>query len=129
MKYNSLALATALALLLISAGVSAHHSLLGEFRTDSPTEITGVITDMDWINPHSYLYVDVTDEAGNVVNWHLECLPTAMLRKAGLTKAMMIGDGRPATIRIHTARDGTSNLGYILKITYADGHYYTLAEE
>ncbi len=129
MKYNSLVLATPLALLLISAGVSAHHSLLAEFRTDSPTEITGVITDMDWINPHSYVYVDVTDDAGNVVNWHLECLPTAMLRKAGLTKAMMIGDGRPATIRIHTARDGTSNLGYILKITYADGHYYTLAEE
>ena len=129
MKYNSLALAAPLALLLISAGVSAHHSLLAEFRTDSPTEITGVITDMDWINPHSYVYVDVTDDAGNVVNWHLESLPTAMLRKAGLTKAMMIGDGRPATIRIHTARDGTSNLGYILKITYADGHYYTLAEE
>jgi hypothetical protein len=129
MNYNSLAPATALALLLISAGVSAHHSLLAEFRTDSPTEITGVITDMDWINPHSYVYVDVADDAGNVVNWHLESLPTAMLRKAGLTKAMMIGDGRPATIRIHTARDGTSNLGYILKITYADGHYYTLAEE
>ena len=129
MNYNSLAPATTLALLLISAGVSAHHSLLAEFRTDSPTEITGVITDMDWINPHSYVYVDVTDDAGNVVNWHLESLPTAMLRKAGLTKAMMIGDGRPATIRIHTARDGTSNLGYILKITYADGHYYTLAEE
>jgi len=129
MKYNSLGLAGTLALLLISTELSAHHSLLAEFRTDRPTEITGVITDMDWINPHTYMYVDVTDEAGNVVNWHLESLPTAMLRKAGLTKAMMIGDGRPATIRIHTARDGTSNLGYILKITYADGHYYTLAEE
>ena len=129
MTYNSFGLATMFTLLLVSTELSAHHSLLAEFRTDSPTEITGVITDMDWINPHSYLYVDVTDEAGNVVNWHLECLPTAMLRKAGLTKAMMIGDGRPATIRIHTARDGTSNLGYILKITYADGHYYTLAEE
>ena len=129
MPYNSFGLATTFTLLLVSTELSAHHSLLAEFRTDSPTEITGVITDMDWINPHSYLYVDVTDEAGNVVNWHLECLPTAMLRKAGLTKAMMIGDGRPATIRIHTARDGTSNLGYILKITYADGHYYTLAEE
>ena len=129
MKYNSLGLAGTLALLLISTELSAHHSLLAEFRTDRPTEITGVITDMDWINPHTYMYVDVTDEAGNVVNWHLESLPTAMLRKAGLTKAIMIGDGRPATIRIHTARDGTSNLGYILKITYADGHYYTLAEE
>ena len=52
-----------------------------------------------------------------------------MLRKAGLTKALMIGDGRPVTVRIHTARDGTATLGYILKITYADGHYYQLAEQ
>ena len=129
MNPKRLSAATTLVLILAPLGASAHHSLLAEFRTDAPTEITGVITDMDWINPHSYLYVDVTDEAGDVVTWHLECLPTAMLRKAGLTKALMIGDGRPATIRIHTARDGTSNLGYILKITYADGHYYQLAEE
>ena len=129
MNYERLSVTVTLTLLLASPGVSAHQSLLGQFRTDSPTEITGVITDMDWINPHSYIYMDVTDEAGDVVTWHLECLPTAMLRKAGLTKAMMIGDGRPATVRIHTARDGTSNLGYILKITYADGHFSQLAEE
>lgn len=129
MNNTVLCTAGAVAWLLLAPSISAHHSLLGEFRTDSPTEITGVITDMDWINPHSYIYMDVTDKAGNVVTWHLESLPTAMLRKAGLTKAMMIGDGRPATVRIHTARDGTSNLGYILKITYADGHFYQLAEE
>jgi hypothetical protein len=129
MNVKRLGVTVAPLLLLASPGVWTHHSLLGQFRTDSPTEITGVITDMDWINPHSYIYMDVTDEAGDVVTWHLESLPTAMLRKAGLTKAMMIGDGRPATVRIHTARDGTSNLGYILKITYADGHFYQLAEE
>ncbi len=126
---KSLSVAIALALLLAAYGASAHHSLFAEFRTDSPIEITGVFTDMDWINPHTYLYLDVTDEAGGVVSWHLESLPTAMLRKAGLTKALMIGDGQPVTVRIHSARDGTSNLGYILKITYADGHYYQLAEE
>jgi len=80
MTYNSFELATTFTLLLVSTELSAHHSLLAEFRTDSPTEITGVITDMDWINPHSYLYVDVTDEAGNVVNWHLEEAPPCIER-------------------------------------------------
>jgi hypothetical protein len=129
MNYKSLAAAGFLLLLVPAPWAAAHHSLLAEFNADSAIELTGVIMDMDWINPHSYIYLDVTDEDGSVVTWDLECLPTAMLRKAGLTKAMMIGDGRPVTIRLHTARDGTTNLGYILKITYADGHYYQLSEE
>ena len=71
----------------------------------------------------------MTDEDGSVLTWELESLPTAMLRTAGLTKATVIGDGQPVTVRIHTARDGTKNLGYVLKITYADGHYYQLGED
>ncbi len=129
MNYKSLAAAVFLSLYFFARGALAHHSLVAEFDPDSTIELTGVILDMDWINPHSYIYLDAADEDGNVVTWHLECLPTAMLRKAGLTKAMMIGDGRPVTVRVHTARDGTKNLGYTLKITYADGHYYQLSEE
>jgi hypothetical protein len=52
-----------------------------------------------------------------------------MFRKAGMTKALIIGDGQPVTVRIHTARDETPDLGYTLKITYADGHYYQLGED
>jgi hypothetical protein len=129
MNYKSLCVAGTVALLLPTAWLSAHHSLLAEFDIHNSIELTGVITDMDWINPHSYLYLDVSDEDGDIVTWHLESLPVAMLRKAGLTKEMMVGDGRPVTIQLHTARDGTSNLGYILKITYADGHFYQLGVE
>ncbi|TDJ44853.1 MAG: hypothetical protein E2O51_05975 [Gammaproteobacteria bacterium] len=127
MNYKSLA-AGVLSLLWSAPWALAHHSLLAQFNADSAIELTGIIMDMDWINPHSYIYLDVADEDGNVVTWHLEALPTAMLRKAGLTKAMMIGDGQPVTVLIHTARNGNKTLGYILKITYADGHYYQLAE-
>ena len=128
MNYKSLAAGFFL-LLLPVPWVAAHHSVFAEFNSENPIEIPGVITGMDWINPHTYIYMDVTDEDGNTVTWHLEALPTAMLRKAGLTKAMLIGDGRPVTVRCRTARDGTTNLGYTLKITYADGHYYQLSEE
>ena len=128
MNYKSLAAGFFLLLLPVPWAV-AHHSVFAEFNSGDPIEITGVITGMDWINPHTYIYMDVTDEDGNTVTWHLEALPTAMLRKAGLTKAMLIGDGRPVTVRCRTARDGTTNLGYTLKITYAAGHYYHLSEE
>ena len=116
-------------LLLPATWLAAHHSRPAQYNMDSPIELTGVITDMDWINPHSYIYLDVTDEGGEVVTWNLETLPVAMFRKAGMTKAMVIGDGEPVTVRIHTARDGTPNLGYTLKITYADGHFYQLGED
>ncbi|HEY5623850.1 MAG TPA: DUF6152 family protein [Gammaproteobacteria bacterium] len=130
MKYKSSKLAVPVGLFLFSAGAAAHHSLQGQFRTDSVIEVSGVITDMDWINPHSYVYLDELDESGNVVEtWELETLPTAMFRKAGLTKAQVMGDGQPVTVRLHTARDGTSNLGYIIKITYADGRFYQLSVE
>ncbi len=118
-----------LATLVLVTGASAHHSRPAQYNMDSPIELTGVIRDMDWINPHSYLYLDVKSEDGEVVTWNLETLPLAMFRKAGMTKAMIIGDGQPVTVRIHTARDGTPNLGYTLKITYADGHYYQLGED
>ena len=118
-----------LATLVLVTDAPAHHSRPAQYNMDSPIGLTGVITDMDWINPHSYIYLDVTSEDGEVVTWNLETLPVAMFSKAGMTKAMIIGDGRPVTVRIHTARDGTPNLGYTLKITYADGHYYQLGED
>jgi len=128
MKYNKLT-AICLFATLLSGAVSAHHSVAGVFNTNA-VELTGVIRDMDWINPHTHIYLDVTDEQGNVVTWELESLPTAMLRKAGVTKAMLIGDGQPVTVRARTARDAaTPNRGYTLKITYADGHYYQLSQE
>ncbi len=63
------------------------------------------------------------------MTWNLETLPVAMFRKAGMTKALIIGDGQPVTVRIHTARDETPDLGYTLKITDADGHYYQLGKD
>ncbi len=130
MKYNKLTIITALALLLPAAWVCAHHSVAAVF-TDNLIELTGVISDMDWINPHTHIYLDVTDEDGNVVTWELESSPTAMLRKGGLTKAMIIGDGRPVTVRALAARPeaGTPHRAYTQRITYADGHYYVLSAE
>jgi hypothetical protein len=123
-------LTAAMALFLAAGWASAHHSVAAVFGNEI-IELTGIITDMDWINPHTHIYLDVTDENGNVVTWELESSPTAMLRKGGLTKAKIIGDGQPVTARIQPARPEarTPHRAYTKRITYADGHYYVLSAE
>ena len=106
----------------------AHHSVPGQFDTSREVEWTGVITKIDWINPHTYIYLDVTDKEGNTVTWRLESVPTAMMRKAGLTREMIMGDGAAVTVKGLVARDGTKHLGFINRIIYPDGHYYEFSK-
>ena len=119
----------ALAMLAPAAVASAHHSVAGQFDSAKRATLTGVITKIDWINPHTYLYLDVADDQGAITTWRLESLPTAMLRKAGLTSEMLMGGGATVTVDTILARDGSEHLAWLLKINYPDGHYYQLAGE
>lgn len=114
---------------VVAGGASAHHSVAGQFDNSKRTKITGTISKIDWINPHTYIYLDVKDGQGNVTTWRLESLPTAMLRKAGLTSEMLIGGGATVTAEALMARDGSAHLAWLLKLTYEDGHFYQLAGE
>jgi hypothetical protein len=121
---------TVLALLTIGiASADAHHSVAGQFDNAKRVKITGTITKIDWINPHTYIYLDVKDGTGAVTTWRFESLPTAMLRKAGLTSEMLMGGGATVTADALMARDGSAHLGWLLKLTYEDGHFYQLAGE
>jgi hypothetical protein len=117
------------ALLLAAASAFAHHSVAGQFDSTKRVTLTGVVTKIDWINPHIYIHLAVTEESGEVTSWRLASLPTAMLRKAGLTQDMIRGDGGPVTADAILARDGTANLAWVTKLSYPDGHYYQLAGE
>ncbi len=108
---------------------SAHHSLAGEFDTRKTLVLTGIVSKVDWVNPHIYLYLDVKDAGGKVATWHLECVPVAMARKAGLSMKMLLADGEPVTVDAYPARDGTPQLGFMAKITYADGHHFQFAAD
>jgi hypothetical protein len=119
----------AAALSAVAGESDAHHSVAGQFDASKRVTITGTVTKIDWINPHTYLYIDVADEQGQMTTWRLESLPTAMLRKAGLTSDLLKGDGGKVTADAILARDGTANLAWVLKLTYEDGHYYQLAGE
>lgn len=119
----------ALASISCVTGAAAHHSVAGQFDATKRTTITGTITKVDWINPHVYIHMDVPDERGQMTSWRLESLPTAMLRKAGLTSELIRGGGGKVTAEAILARDGTAHLAWVLKLTYEDGHYYQLAGE
>jgi hypothetical protein len=114
---------------LASESASAHHSIAGQFDLEKRGELMGVITDVDWINPHIYIHLDVTDEKGVVTAWRVESVPIAMLRKGRITKEMLISNGQPVTIEVLHARDGTPHLAYALRLIYADGVTYKLAAE
>lgn len=90
----------------------------------------GVITKVEWINPHVYVNVDAKDDAGNVTAWTFETLPTGFLHKAGITRELLRGQpGDVVTVLANPAKDGTKGRGWIMKITYPDGHFYNLAEK
>jgi Family of unknown function (DUF6152) len=107
----------------------AHHSVAGEFDTKQIVMLNGVVSDVEWANPHIYIHLDVRDAAGAVTTWRLESVPVAMMRKAGLSKVLLLGNGQTANAEAYLARDGTPHLGYLVKITYTDGHHYQFATD
>jgi len=119
-----------IAFAVLAAPLSAHHSVSGQYDASKPLTLTGVITKVDWINPHVYLHLDVKEKDGVVTTWTLSTLPTAMMRRAGLTKDSLQGmPGEVVTITAIAARDETKKLGWISKITYADGHHVQLGRD
>ncbi|HTT01686.1 MAG TPA: DUF6152 family protein [Steroidobacteraceae bacterium] len=117
------------ALLGVARFASAHHSVAGEFDVHKMVRLNGVVSKVDWANPHIYVHVSVKDDHGGITEWRLESVPVAMMRKAGLSKEMLLGHGQPATVEVYPARDGTPHLGFMVKITYVDGHHYQFAPD
>ena len=71
---------------LMAAPVLAHHSFSAEFDIEQPIALTGTLTELQWVNPHGWIYVDVTGADGSVVNWAVEMgSPTALLRGGAQT--------------------------------------------
>jgi hypothetical protein len=112
-------LAAGLALQLTSLPASAHHSFAAEYDSSQVLTLKGNITKVDWTNPHIYIYVDVKDATGKVVNWALEGYPPNTLKRTGFSKdTLKIGD--EITITAYKAKDGT-NTGAGREITFSDG--------
>jgi Family of unknown function (DUF6152) len=73
--------------------LAAHHSFSAEYDSKKPVTLRGIVTKVEWMNPHVYFYIDVTDESGNITNWALEMGPPNGLERSGWTRnTMKVGD-------------------------------------
>lgn len=79
--------------LLSTSSVAAHHNFRSEFDINSPFNVTGTVTRVEWTNPHTWFYVDVKDDKGVVTNWAMEMgSPNALMRAGWKRTSMTAGD-------------------------------------
>ena len=111
-----------LGLLLATPPAMAHHAFSAEFDADRPMQLHGTVTRTEWINPHSWIHIDVEDENGNVATWAIECgAPNALIRR-GLNKNS-IPAGTELVVDGFGAKDG-SNTANARDITLPDGSQF-----
>ena len=101
-----LAAAVGAGLLLAAVPVVAHHSFAAEFDAGKPFKLTGLVTKVEWQNPHTYFYLDVADErTKKVTNWAFEMgSPNGLMRNGWTRNTLKIGD--VVTVEGSLARDG-----------------------
>jgi hypothetical protein len=124
---STTALPTVAAMLMLTASVQAHHSVVGQFDPNSRLTLTGTVSRIDWVNPHTYIYLDVISNDGAVTTWALESAPTARLRRGGLTKQDLAGnpDEQVTVVGMPALKAGNNSI-WLIKIAYEDGKYYIL---
>ena len=93
------------AAMLSMATVSAHHSFAAEYDADKPVLFTGTVTKMEWINPHTWIHVDVKKPDGSIEKWAVEAGPPGTLVRAGFTKDSL-PIGTEIKVNGYRAKDG-----------------------
>jgi hypothetical protein len=119
MRLGFLAALSFFALFMTAAPVRAHHSFAAEYDSKQIVTLKGVLTKIEWTNPHAYIYVDVKDESGNVTTWALEGYPPNTLKRTGFARDLLkVGD--EITVTAYKAKDA-SFTGAAREITFPDG--------
>ena len=99
---------------LLAAGIavtaSAHHAFIAQYDESRPVSLSGVVVKVEWLNPHAYFHIDVTEEAtGEIVNWACELTsPVGLMRRGWTRNSLRIGD--EVTVEGPLARDGSASL-------------------
>jgi Family of unknown function (DUF6152) len=110
-------------LLAASAPLWAHHSFGVEYDVNKPLTLTGVVTAVEWTNPHSFIYIDVKDKDGKVTNWKFEGFPPSVLYRAGWRRETTLKVGDEITITGWQSRVG-GPWGHSRQVTFKDGRSF-----
>ena len=112
-------LAAVAGLLVSAVPVLAHHSFAAEYDANKPVTLTGTVTKIEWMNPHTRFYIDVRDKNGVLTNWNLELAsPNALVRNGWTRKSLNVGD--EVTVQGSLAKDG-SKMANARVVTLANG--------
>jgi len=116
------AFAAAVAAALPSAALLAHHSFAAEWDSQKCREFTGILTRLDWQNPHPYFFVDVKDTSGKVENWSFQAYSPVTLRRNGTDRQVFLDNiGKDVWVRGCLAKLGTPNTAAAGTLKFSDG--------
>ena len=119
MRSKLAVLAATVGLLVPTAPMLAHHSFAAEYDATKPVSLKGIVTKVEWTNPHSRFYIDVKDDNGTVTNWNFELAsPNVLVRSGWTRKTLNIGD--EITVEGSAAKDG-SKMANARVVKLADG--------
>lgn len=120
MNRERVSLLAAFASLLASAApVVAHHAFAAEFDINRPLKLHGIVTEMEWVNPHSWIHIDVKGPDGKIVHWMIEGGSPNSLLRLGFNKSALPA-GSEVVVEGFQARDG-SNRAVGQSVGFADG--------
>ena len=106
-------------LLVLGASVQAHHAFSAEFDANKPVRLAGKITKMEWINPHSWMHLDVEKDDGTVESWMIEAGPPGALVRRGWSRDSVI-PGTAVLVEGYQALDGAFRANG-RDVTFPDG--------
>ena len=125
MRFSSVVSCALLMGSIFAGAASAHHSVQSQFDIHKTVTVSGTVSKIEWINPHSYLTLNVKDADGKMQKWAFELGGAGALRRAGMSRADRGGlkPGDEVTATALAARDG-SNSGFLQELKVGDGRVF-----
>src|SRR5437667_3282110 len=125
LRITGVLLSTFICALAVGMPVWAHHSVQAQFDIHKTVSVSGTVAKIEWINPHSYLTLNVKDADGKMQKWAFELGGAGALRRAGMSRADRGGlkPGDEVTATALAARDG-SNSGFLQELKVSDGRTF-----
>ena len=115
----------ALALLLVAVHLVAHHSFRAEFDRNAPIHLTGPLVRLEWVNPHSWIHLEITNRDGTKDVWMVEGGSPYALQRRGLTRECL-RIGTVLTVDGYQARDHSLKRSNGREVTFLDGRTFFL---